>query len=64
MTSSTARPAAIETGLSPYVLKWIRCASVFAISMRVVTAAIGAPLPIPLAIVTKSGTTSKFWKPQ
>ena len=45
-------------GLPPNVLKWMRCVSDWAISMRVVTAAIGAPLPRPLAIVTKSGMTS------
>ena len=35
-----------------------------AISRRVVTAASGAPLPMPLAMVTMSGTTPKFWNPQ
>jgi hypothetical protein len=64
MMSSTASPAAIETGLPPKVLKWIRWVSASAISRRVVTAASGQPLPIPLAMVTMSGTTPACWNPQ
>ncbi len=45
----------MQTGLPPKVLKWIRCVSASAISRRVVTAASGAPLPMPLAMVTMSG---------
>ena len=64
MMSSTASPAAIETGLPPKVLKWMRLVSASAISRRVVTAPSGQPLPMPLAIVTMSGTTPEFSKPQ
>ena len=64
MMSSTASPAAIETGLPPKVLKWIRVVIASAISRRVVTAASGQPFPMPLAMVTMSGTTPEFWKPQ
>ena len=64
MTSSVARPWVIETGLPPNVLKWMRFVMVRAISGRVTQAPSGAPLPIPLAMVTRSGVTPQFSKPQ
>ena len=48
-------------GLPPNVLKWTRFFITSAISGRVVVIApSGAPLPMPLAIVTMSGTTPQF----
>ena len=64
MTSSVASPWVIETGLPPKVLKWMRFVIVLAISGRVTHAPSGTPLPIPLAIVTRSGVTPQFSKPQ
>ena len=45
-------------------VKCVFCARVRAMSARVVTAASGAPLPMLFAMVTMSGTTPQFWKPQ
>ena len=64
MTSSVASPCVIEIGLPPNVLKWTRFVITRAISGRVTHAPSGAPLPIPLAIVTRSGVTPQFSKPQ
>mmetsp|Transcript_27549 Transcript_27549/g.70159 ORF Transcript_27549/g.70159 Transcript_27549/m.70159 type:complete len:202 (+) Transcript_27549:459-1064(+) len=63
-TRSTARPPALHTGLPPYVLKCSLPAMEAAISGVVTTAARGRPLPMPLAMVTMSGVTPWFWKPQ
>ena len=54
----------MEIGLPPKVLKWMRWVSASAISRLVVTAASGSPLPIPLAVVTMSGSTPEDSKPQ
>ena len=51
-------------GLPPKVLKWRRFFIMAAISGRVTHAPSGAPLPMPLAIVTRSGVTPQFSKPQ
>ena len=60
----TALPPAEHTGFPPKVLKCSRCDIFFAISSVVTTAARGKPLPMPLAIVTMSGTTPWFSNPQ
>ncbi len=58
MTSSTASPAAQETGLPPVVLKkWARAAKRSASSRRITSAPMGWPFPIGLPRVTMSGTT-------
>jgi len=57
MTSSVALACAQTTGFPPKVLKWIFRAIVAAMAGVVTTAAIGHPLPIPLARVTMSGIT-------
>ena len=54
----------MEIGLPPKVLKWMRFFITSAISGRVTHAPSGAPLPMPLAIVTMSGVTPQFSKPQ
>ena len=59
-----ATPAVAETGLPPKVLKKIRRPTTSAISGRVTQAPSGAPLPSPLAMVTMSGVTPQFSKPQ
>ena len=64
ITSSVAKPWVMLTGLPPNVLKWMR----FVITARryrvvVVIAPSGAPLPIPLAMVTISGRHPSFDEP-
>lgn len=64
MAFKTALPPAEHTGFPPKVLKCSRCDIFLAISSVVTTAARGNPLPMPLAIVTMSGTTPWFSNPQ
>lgn len=59
-TEASARPVCQHT----HVLKWMRLDRAAATSGVVTTAARGRPLPMPFAIVTMSGTTPWFWKPQ
>ena len=64
LTSKTADATEQAIGFPPNVLKYNACDKVLAISGVVTIAPIGNPLPIPLAIVTMSGITSWFSKPQ
>lgn len=64
LASKTASPAALAIGLPPYVLKCLAFSKLLAMAGVVTTAANGKPLPIPLAMVTISGTMSCDSKPQ
>ena len=60
LTSSTVDPTAQASGFPPKVLKCIALVILCAIFGDVTTAASGKPLPIPLAIVTKSNQNLRY----